>query len=624
MCGHVSICYKNKKADEELIKILTEKINYRGPDSTNYYISNNIAFGFKRLSIIDLSNGTQPFKINNTTIIFNGEIYNHKELRGELIEKGYSFNTDSDTEVLLTSYIEYKENCVNKLRGMFSFIIYDKNNNKIFGARDNFGIKPLYYINTSDYISFSSEYKALFPLLNNFTINEKSLQNYFSFQYTPNYKTMLSEINEVPAGTYFTIDNNNLCFTQYHKTIFSNDKLITTDNIVNSLTDSVNHHMIANVEVGTFLSGGIDSTILAALASKINPNIKSFSVGFDVDGYSELAIAKKTADALGIENISIKVTEEDYIKSLPKVIYSLDDPLADPSCVGLYFLSKEARKHVKVVLSGEGADELFGGYNIYKEYYSIKPISKLPPLLIKAINSFAKHLPNIKGKNYLLRSTTKLRNRYIGNAKIFNNTEINTLFKHYSEKNTYANSVKDIYDYCEKHNYDYVTTMQNIDINTWLSGDILLKADKMSMAHSIELRVPFLDKEVLAVAQNLKLNQKVTKKNTKVLLREAFKHIVPPHVVEKKKLGFPTPIRVWLKSDLGKYVNQIITNANVDYLINKNYALELLDQHIKGKKDNSRKVWTVFIFCLWHEIFIENKSLEDLAYYSSSSLITAC
>ncbi len=294
----------------------------------------------------------------------------------------------------------------------------------------------------------------------------------------------------------------------------------------------------------------------------------------------------------------------------------MDDPLADPSCVGIYLLSKEARKHVKVVLSGEGSDELFGGYNIYKEYYSLKPFSYLPEVIKYEVNKVAKKLPDIKGKNYLLRGTTKLKDRYIGNAKIFSNEEVKNMVYDYDEKNTYSDILAKLYKECDKNNYDSVTTMQYIDINTWLEGDILLKADKMSMAHSLELRVPFLDTEVLKCAEKLSLAQKVSKKNTKVLLREAFKDIVPPYMKEKKKLGFPTPIRVWLKSYLGKYVREIISNANVDKLINKEYVINLLDEHIEGKRDNSRKVWTVFMFCLWYELYVEGKSISELEFKS--------
>lgn len=617
MCGHISIYYKNKKADELLIRQLTEKIRHRGPDDTGYFIKDNIAFGFNRLSIIDLEGGNQPFEKEKRTIIFNGEIYNHNELREGLIGNN-EFATNSDTEVLLTSYINYGEKCVDKLRGMFAFIIYDEVKNIVFGARDHFGIKPLYYVNNDDFIAFSSEYKSLVTLFGKVNVDQSALQNYLSFQYTPNYNTIINEIKEVPNGTYFTIKNGDIEFKKYHNFKFSN-KDITAKNIYDVVNDSVKHHMIANVEVGTFLSGGIDSTIVTALAANINPKIKSFSIGFDVEGYNELTIAKKTAEYLGIENISVNVSEQDYIKALPSVAYYMDNPLADPSCVGIYLLSKEARKHVKVVLSGEGSDELFGGYNIYKEYYSLKPFSYLPEVIKCEVNKIAKSLPDIKGKNYLLRGTTKLKDRYIGNAKIFSNEEVKNIMYNYDKNNTYSNILSNLYEECDKNNYDNVTTMQYIDMNTWLEGDILLKADKMSMAHSLELRVPFLDKELLKCAEGLTLSQKISKNNTKVLLREVFKDIVPPYMKEKKKLGFPTPIRVWLKSDLGRYVREIINNAEVDKLINKKYIINLLDEHIRGKKDNSRKIWTVFMFCLWYQIYIEGKSVSELEAYNDSN-----
>lgn len=612
MCGHVFIYNKKGNVDRHLLEELTEKINHRGPDDTGYFVKDNVGFGFKRLSIIDLAHGHQPFNKKQATIIFNGEIYNHEELRDDLIEKGHTFSTDSDTEVLLTSYIENGKEAVKDLRGMFAFVIYNEETNTIFGARDHFGIKPLYYTENDEYIAFGSEYKSLIPLVKEKDVDNKSLQNYLSFQYVPNYKTMMKDIKKVPNGTCFTIENNNIKFEKYFEANFTNEKTVTKEDVYNILNDSVKHHMISNVEVGTFLSGGIDSTIIASLASKINPKIKSFSVGFEVDGYNELKVAKKTADALNIENIQIRVNQEDYIKALPQVMYNLDDPLADPSCVGIYFLSEEARKHVTVVLSGEGADEFFAGYNIYKEYDSVKPFLSLSDNMNHALNKIFKKLPNVRGKNYLLRATTPLEKRYIGNAKIFENNEVKEIIHDFDKNNTYDKLLKPLYDDCKKKNYDYVTTMQDIDINTWLEGDILLKGDKMSMASSIELRVPFLDKEVFEVAKNLRLDQKISNKNTKVLLREAFKDIVPSHMVEKKKLGFPTPIRVWLKSDLGKYVRNVINTSKTDDIINKEYAINLLDEHIRGSKDNSRKVWTIFAFCLWHQIFVEGISIDSL------------
>lgn len=613
MCGYVSIYYKNNKyasLKEDVIEDINNKIFHRGPDDVGYFISEKVSLGFRRLSIIDVDNGKQPFNKGNTTMVFNGEIYNYLKLRQELKNKGYLFYTDSDTEVLLSAYIDMKEEMLDKLVGMYSFLIWDEEDKSLFGARDIFGIKPLYYIETEDFIAFASEYKSLVNLMDNRNLNKLSLQQYLSFQYPVGENTMFKDIKKIMPGHYFKIKDNKMIIEKYYDINYKSNESVTKEDVYNVIYNSIKSHMVSDVEVGTFLSGGVDSSIIAAIASKINPDIKSFSIGFGIDGYDELDIAKETADRLGIENIQINVTQDQYIRELPNIVRLLDDPLADPSAIGLYFLSREASKYVKVVLSGEGADELFGGYNIYKEYYSLKPFLNIPDRISSVINKMANSMPNIKGKNYLLRATTPLRQRYIGNAKIFENEDVENILRLYNSQYKYENITKDIYNEAENMGYDYVTTMQYIDMNTWLPGDILLKGDKMSMGASIELRVPFLDKNVFELSKGLSLKQKVTKKQSKVLLREAFEGIVPDHVVQKRKLGFPTPIRVWLKEELGDVVRKTIKDADVEQIINKEYAIELLDDHIRGVADNSRKVWTIFMFCLWHQIFVENLSVE--------------
>lgn len=609
MCGHVSIFLKNSssKVIKHKIRKSLDSIIHRGPDDEGIYEDENAILGFRRLSIIDLENGHQPFEKDSYVCIFNGEIYNYKEIKKELSEEGNIFETNSDTEVLLANYIKKKEEAIYDYRGMFTFIIYNKETKEVYGARDIFGIKPLYYIDNEEMIAFASEYKALMPLIEDPKVDEKSLQQYLSFQYIPGDGTMVDGIRKMPAAHYFTIKDNELSFEKYHTIEFKEDVDVNKNDVFAIMSDSVNTHLTSDVEVGTFLSGGVDSSIIAALASKINPKIKSFTVGFDVDGYDEIDVAKKTSEVLNIENTHIKVGQKQYIGAIQDVVYKFDDPVADPSAIGLYFLSKEASKQVKVVLSGEGADELFGGYNIYKEYFSLKRFIKLPKIVKKILNYIAIKLPNIRGKSFLTRITTPLEERYIGNAKIFDNEESKKALVNYNSENNFENSVKDLYEESRTKGYDYVTTMQNIDINTWLQGDILAKGDKMSMANSIELRVPFLDKEVLKVAQRIPLNGRVSKKNTKLLLRQAFEGIVPDHVVNRKKLGFPTPIRVWLKDDLGEVVKNTISTAQVDNYINKEYALNLFEDHIKNKRDNSRKIWTIFIFCMWHQIHIEGK-----------------
>lgn len=609
MCGYVGIYYKDNYNEEKInISDLSDRIVHRGPDDVGIYSNEKVDLAFRRLSIIDVDNGHQPFQKQDYTIVFNGEIYNYRELKEELINKGYEFKTESDTEVLLTSYIDMGEQCVDKLRGMFSFIIWDINGNKIFGARDPFGIKPLYYVEDDNLIAFSSEYKTLVDIKDK-EVDLEELQVYLSFQYTLFNRTMMKNIKKIPEGHCFTIENDELEIRRYYHTEF-NESDVSVNDIVSAIEDSVKHHMISDVPLGTFLSGGIDSTIVATLASKINPNIKSFSVGFDIEGYNEIDIAKRTAECLGIENISVYVTQDDYIKALPQVIKALDDPLADPSALGLYFLSKEARKHVTVCLSGEGSDEFFGGYNIYGEYNYTKYFEKLPKNVNAVLRTISEKMPEMKGKAFLYRGATDLSDRYIGNAKLFDNNEVEAVVRNYNGDFVYQNVLKDLYKKAEDSNYDHVTTMQYIDSNTWLPGDILLKGDKMSMANSLEVRVPFLDKKVFEVASKLKIDDKVNKKTTKVLLREAFKDIIPSHIVNQPKLGFPTPIRVWLKDKLGDVVRETILESNTDNLINKEYAINLLDKHIRGEGDQSRKVWAIYIFCLWHQIFVEGLDIN--------------
>ncbi|HCU3069392.1 TPA: asparagine synthase (glutamine-hydrolyzing) [Clostridioides difficile] len=623
MDGNISIYYKGDISKKEDIKFkIKESVNNTRLSSRIEYKDEEKTFDFERFNVIDAIYGNKPFEKDGKVIVFNGNIYNYHEIKEELIKKGHNFTTNDDIEVLLASYIEFGKNCVHKIKGMFNFIIYDRENESIFGARDLFGIKPLYYINKENAIIFSSEYKFLLEYMKNLNINERSLQSYFSFQYVLPEDTMIQGIRLIPAGHYFRVENGILSLKRYNKLEFrSSTKFFYTknhlgnrdvneDDIRNIVVDSIVTHIEEEKEIGTFLSGGIDSSIITTVASQINPNIKSFSASFSVKGYSELEVAKKTADKLGIENIQINITQDEYIKSLPNVIYSLDDPIADPSEVGLYFLIKEAGKHVKVALSGEGADELFGGYNIYKEYSTMKSVVNSPTYIKSILGRVSELMPNIKGRNYLYRATTPLEKRYIGNAKVFENSEVKRFFFKYKEKNIYEYLLSNLYRDAQKNNYDYISKMQHIDVNTWLQGDILQKISKLSTAEQVELRVPFLYKDVFDVAKNLRMEQKINKNNTKVLLREAFREIVPEHVVQRKKLGFPTPIRVWLKDSLGDIVKETIYNSNVDEFIDKKYAIKLLDTHLKGHRDNSRKIWTIFTFCLWHQLFIEHKNVE--------------
>ena len=537
MCGFTGFT-NFIKDDGTVLGRMMDRIVHRGPDASGQFVDTDIALGFRRLSIIDLAEGGQPMfnEDKSLVLVFNGEIYNFKELRAELLEKGHVFANNSDSEVLLHGFEEWGESMVPRLRGMFAFVIFDRRDRSLFAARDMFGIKPFYYS----------------PL--------------------PGGKGLLFGVLEYFADL--------------------------TDKAVR---ESVAAHKIADVEVGSFLSSGIDSSYIAEAANVD----KTFTVGFespDGDRYNEIHFAKKFADTIGVENISKIITPEEYWGTFPKIQYHMDEPLADPAAIALYFVSQLASKYVKVVMSGEGADELFGGYRIYQEPITLTAYDKLPFGIRRVISKICEHLPQKHGINYLVRRGKTIEERFIGNASIFSTKERNALLKSDTAKKAVSPQVLCSKFYNEVKGKDDITKMQYLDINMWLMGDILLKADKTSMANSLELRVPFLDKKVMELAETIPLNCRVSTKTTKLALRKAAEKTLPKLTAEKDKLGFPVPIRVWLKED--KYYNTVkeeFTGEIADKFFNTEKLIALLDGHRAGKADNSRKIWTVYTFIIWYK-----------------------
>lgn len=614
MCGFIG-CVHDKPQDyrddqKQLFKNMNDIITHRGPDDDGYYYDEHIQFGFRRLSIIDIESGHQPLTYEDERywIIFNGEIYNYVELREELIKDGLTFATSSDTEVIIALYSHIKEKAVEKLRGMFAFVIWDKQEQTLYGARDPFGIKPFFYLEDGDRTFLASEKKSILLALENDVLNYDALQHYLTYQFVPEPDTLSSGIKKLEPGHYFTKKaGSEMDIKRYWKASFHPVHKSEADfikEIRDCLFDSVEKHMRSDVPVGSFLSGGIDSSIIASIAKEFHPAIKTFSVGFQREGFSEIDVAKETAEKLGVENISYVITPEEYMNEVPKIMWHMDDPLADPACVPLYFVAREARKHVTVVLSGEGADELFGGYNIYREPQDLEVFNKIPRVGKVLLKGIAGMMPEgTKGKSFIERGVTPMEERYIGNAKMFTEEEKRDLLNVYREGLIYTDVTKPLYE--ESRGYDPVDRMQYIDIHTWMRGDILLKADRMTMAHSLELRVPFLDKEVFNVASKIPTSLKTANGTTKYVLRKAAEGVVPEHVLTRKKLGFPVPIRHWLKAEMNDWAKNIIRESNTDHLINKSYLLKLLDDHCLGKADNSRKIWTVLMFMVWHQVFVE-------------------
>ena len=605
MCGIVGFVDKTKNKDKT-IKKMADLIKHRGPDSDGYYTDEDVAIGFRRLSIIDLGNGSQPIynEKKDKLVFFNGEIYNYKFLREDLEAKGHKFSTNTDTEVLLHGYEEYQEELLPMLRGMFAFVIYDIKNKELFGARDFYGIKPFYYALMKDSFMFGSEIKSFLahPSFKK-ELNRDMLEQYLTFQYSVGEDTFFKNVYKLRPGHYFKYKNDKLTIDKYYEIEFSpnNDKSLEdwTKDIRELLDDSIKAHKISDVEVGSFLSSGVDSSLIAAL-SDVD---KTFTVGFEDKRYSEIDYAKDLSKNIKVKNISKVITKEEYFKKFPEIQYYMDEPLADPSAIALYFVANLASKHVKVSLSGEGSDEIFGGYNIYHEPYSVSWYYKIPYFIRRFIGILVYPFRHHRGFNFLYRRSRKLEDRYVGNAFMFEPQEVKKMVNFEVSGKTYKDLTKPYYDKIK--DYDDVTKMQYIDFNFWLIGDILLKADKMSMANSLEVRVPYLDRILIDEARHLPTKYKIKDGQTKYAFRKVANDVLEDKVAKKKKLGFPVPIREWIKEDsIYKKIEDVFKKSSEFFDVD--YILKLLSDHKEGKKDNSRKVWTIYSFLIWYqEYFVE-------------------
>ena len=605
MCGFVGFVDKSKNK-KKIIKEMADIIIHRGPDSDGYYVDNNCALGFRRLSIIDLDGGTQPIynEEKDKVIVFNGEIYNYQEIRKDLIKKGHKFITESDTEVILHGYEEYSEGILDKLRGMFAFVIYSKEDNSIFGARDFYGIKPMYYYLNDEEFMFGSEIKAFLGHPNfKKELNRDMLKQYLTFQYSVGEDTFFKNVYKLRPGHYFKYKDGNLEINKYYEINLESDNSKSLDEwkdiIRKELNESIKYHKVSDVEVGSFLSSGVDSSVIAML-SDVD---KTFTVGYDNKKYSEIDYAKELSEKIGVKNISKKISKEEYFDKFGLIQYHMDEPLADPSAVALYFVANTASKHVKVSLSGEGADEIFGGYNIYHEPYSVSWYNKIPYPIRRMIGVLAYPLRNHTGFNFLVRRSKKLEDRYVGNAFIFDPRDADKIIS-YKDKGHFKNLTKPYYDKVKE--LEAINKMQYIDFNFWLIGDILLKADKMSMANSLEVRVPFLDRCLISSVIGIPREYKLVGNETKYAFRQVCSEVLEDKWAKKKKLGFPVPIREWIKEDeIYQKIYELFSNA--DEFFNTKKIIKILDDHKNGKRDNSRKIWTIYSFLVWYQEYFVNR-----------------
>jgi len=606
MCGFCGFSDKiNTKDKKVIIKKMADRIIHRGPDSDGYYVDDEVALGFRRLSIIDLKGGNQPLynEDKSVVVMFNGEIYNFKMLRSELEKCGHTFKTNSDTEVIVHGYEEYGTRIFNKLRGMFGIIIYDKNNRELIGARDYFGIKPFYYYDDGELFMVGSEIKSFLshPDFKK-ELNKKVLGMYMSYGTNHLEETFFMHTKKLRPGHYLRYKDGKLTVCAYHKLEYDKkeESFEYYQNLVReTLESSIDYHQISDVEVGSYLSGGVDSSYVVSMAK---PN-KTFTVGFDGKGFSEIEYAKSLSDYFGVKHYSKVISGDEFFSILPTVQYHCDEPSANVSTVPLYFLSRLARSQVKVVLSGEGADEMFGGYNEYNDSKYEKMYLKLP-LFIRRFNAcIVKFLPYFKGKNALIKYGKDLSKRYYNKTEMFLPEETKDILK--------SDYVSDIspFDLCKPY-YDEVKGCDDvqkkmyIDLNFWLPNDILLKADKMSMANSVELRVPFLDKDVWNLSRKIPTKYMVKDNQTKYIFRSVANEVIPTEWAKRKKLGFPVPFGNWLMED--KYYNIVKDTFNKEYVdtfFDKNKINKMLDDHHNKIQRNGKKIYTIYTFLIWYERF---------------------
>ena len=609
MCGFTGFVGETDHR-EQVLESMMNTIIHRGPDSSGTFLDEDAALGFRRLSIIDIGeSGDQPLYNEDKTLVltFNGEIYNYPELREELIEAGHIFTTHTDSETLIHGYEEWGEELVDRLRGMYAFVIWDREQKRLFGARDMFGIKPFYYAKMNDCFLFGSEIKSFVehPKFDK-VFNEDALANYLSFQFVPTNETFFKGVYCLQPGHYFVYENGEISITRYFEPHFTGDAEKSFEEIVDEveavMKESVAAHKISDVEVGSYLSSGVDSSYMAYLGQVD----RTFTVGFGEERYSEIRDAKEFAKSINMKNDSKIIEPEEYWDCLSDAMYYMDEPVADPAAIALYFLSGEAAKKVKVVLSGEGSDELFGGYNIYCEPLQYTGFDRIPMFIRRLLGRFAEEfLPrSMKGRGFLIRHGKTLEERYIGNANIFSEKEANKLLKK-GPKSDCMKVTASLYERVKGQ--DPVTKMQYLDIHLWLVHDILMKGDKMGMANSLEVRVPFLDKNVMALAETLPLEYKVNPPKTKLALRSAADRVIQKKTAEKKKLGFPIPIRVWLREEkYYKRVKAMFQTKEAEQFFHVESLLRLLEEHKAQKHDNSRKIWTVYIFLIWYDRFFAN------------------
>ena len=613
MCGFTGFIDSTKKKEKkEIIKKMSDLIIHRGPDGEGFYTDDIIALGHRRLSIVDLSNGFQPMynEDKSIVIVFNGEIYNFLKLKKELEKSNHQFQSNCDTEVLIHGYEEWGiERLLNKLVGMFSFVIYDKNKKKLVGARDHFGIKPFYYYKKNEEFYFGSEIKSFLGHPNfKKELNDAALKMFLIFQYSVHEETFFKNVYKLKPGHFFIYQNEDLQIKKYFDINYEKTKRNPDEikkELKKILEESIKYHQLtSDVEVGSYLSGGVDSSYVVSVAK---PD-KTFSVGFNQQGFDESMYAKELSEILKINNYRKQITADEFFEALPKVEYYTDEPEANLSAVPLYYLSKLASSHVKVVLSGEGSDEMFGGYNEYRDPILLQIYEKIPLVIRKGIRNIVKPFPHFPGQNTLIKYGLPFDERYIGHGTLMEEWEANEILSERLKNNEKISEVlKPIYQKVKKENT--LTKKMYIDMHFWLPQDILLKADKMTMANSLELRVPLLDINVFNYARKIHPKLLVHNKETKHIFRKIANEKIPSEWANRRKLGFPVPFSKWIREE--KYYKKVKETFNKEFVskfFDKEVINKLLDNHFTNKKNNGRKIYNIYTFLIWYQVYFINEN----------------
>lgn len=617
MCGFVGFIDENDQTYDHRAAIvaMADAIAHRGPDSEGYFEDGRAALGFRRLAIIDLAGANQPLYNENRSLVlvFNGEIYNYRELRRQLIAAGHAFSTQGDAEVVLHGFEQWGEAVLDRLRGMFAFALYDTATGELFCARDAFGIKPLYYAVEGGRILFGSEIKGLLAHPNaRRSLNERRLAHWLCMEYLPDEETLFEGVRKLSAGHWLRWRNGRAERGRWFVPRFAPDAGRSLEEsaeaIEAALRESVAAHAIADVDVGCFLSAGVDSSLVAREAARIM-EARTFTIGWGEGRFSELEAAATFARATGLPNEGRILGAEQFFASVPAVQYAMDEPLPNPSAVPLYHLCAMAAESVKVVLSGEGADELFGGYPYYQECLAFAPYMTVPAPARRALAAAARRLPEgTHGRRFLMRGAHPLPERYIRLEYNFPWAEaLDLLAPELGARCAAAPTPWELAaPLFAEIEADEITAMQTADILTWMQQDILLKADKMSMASSLELRVPFLDREVFALASTLPASQRVGRRETKIALRAAAARTLPQATAAMPKQGFVTPLAQWLQEEPWRsQVREVLNSERARRFFRTDRLNALLDEHQRGPRSHMKKIWSAYCFLIWHEQYFD-------------------